>query len=68
MPQRIGSRTSRVLPQDMTTIGARIEPHHHRANDAGAVLGVVNALASLRPGLWPGLRALTTPPRGTDGQ
>jgi len=38
---------------------------HHRAIDSRAVLGVVNALrcASTRP--RPGLRALTTPPRGT---
>ena len=38
---------------------------HHRAFDSRAVLGVVNALrcASTRP--RPGLRALTTPARGT---
>jgi hypothetical protein len=47
----IGSRTSAVLLQNTTTIAARIEGHHHRANDAGAVLGIVNALrfASTRP-------------------
>jgi hypothetical protein len=35
----------------MTTFGALIEPRHHRADDAGAVLGLVNALrcASTRP-------------------
>ena len=46
----------------------RIGSGHHRADDAGAVLGIVNALrfASTRP--WPGLRALTTPARGTDWQ
>jgi hypothetical protein len=35
----------------MTTVGARIELHHHRADDADAVLDVVNALrfAPTRP-------------------
>lgn len=48
---RIGSRASRVLLQNMTTVGARIELHHHRADDADAVLDVVNALrfAPTRP-------------------
>lgn len=41
---------------------------HHRADDADAVLGIVRLSASLRPGQWPGLRALTTPARGTDWQ
>jgi hypothetical protein len=50
-PAGIGSRTSAVFPQNMTTIGPRIEPHHHRADDAGAVLGIDNALrfAPTRP-------------------
>lgn len=48
---RIGSRASRVPLQKMTTVGARIELHHHRADDADAVLDVVNALrfAPTRP-------------------
>ena len=48
---RIGSRASRVPLQNMTTVGARIELHHHRADDADAVLDVVNALrfAPTRP-------------------
>jgi hypothetical protein len=35
----------------MTTVGAGIELDHHRADDADAVLGIVNALrfASTRP-------------------
>ncbi len=47
----IVSRTCQVLPQNMRTISARIEPHHHRADDADAVLDVVNALrfAPTRP-------------------
>jgi hypothetical protein len=59
----------RSSPEKTTTIGTSIELHHHRADDAGAVLGIVNALrfASTRP-IWPGLRALTTPARGTDRQ
>jgi hypothetical protein len=45
----------------------QIEPHHHRALDAGAVLVSSMLSAALRPGRWPGLRALTTPARGTHG-
>ncbi len=47
----IGSRTTAVLLKNTTTIGTSSEPHLHRADDAGAVLGVVNALrfASTRP-------------------
>jgi hypothetical protein len=47
----IGSRTIAVFLKNTTTIGPSIELHHHRADDAGAVLGIVNALrfASTRP-------------------
>ena len=47
----IGSRTSPVLPQNTSPFRVEIEPRHHRADDAGAVLDVVNALrfASTRP-------------------
>jgi hypothetical protein len=47
----IGSRTGLVLQQNMAPSRVQIEPRHHRADDAGAVLGVVNALrfASTRP-------------------
>jgi hypothetical protein len=38
---------------------------HHRAFDSRAVLGVVNALRSASTRPRPGLRALTTPARGT---
>ncbi len=42
---------SAVLPENTVVLGAGIELHHHRADDAGAVLGVVNALhfAPTRP-------------------
>jgi len=47
----IGSRTSPDLPQNTSPFHVEIEPRHHRADDAGAVLDVVNALrfASTRP-------------------
>ena len=47
----IGSRTTAVLLKNTTTIGASSELHHNRADDAGAVLGIINALrfASTRP-------------------
>jgi hypothetical protein len=47
----IGSRARAVLLQNMVAVADRIESHHHRADDAGAVLGIVNALrfASTRP-------------------
>ncbi len=47
----IGSRAGGTSLQNTTTFGALIESRHHRANDAGAVLGLVNALrfASTRP-------------------
>ena len=64
----IGSRTGPILRRNRTRSRTRIEPRHHRVDDAGAVLGIVNALrfASTRP--RPGPRALTTPARGTDWQ
>ncbi len=43
----IGSRTTAVLLKNTTTIGASIELHHHRADDAGAVLGIVKTRATL---------------------
>jgi hypothetical protein len=47
----IGSRAGAASLQNATTFGALIEPRHHRADNAGAVLGLVNALrfASTRP-------------------
>lgn len=47
----IGSRTTDVLLQNAREFCREIEPRHHRADDAGAVLGVVNALrfAATRP-------------------
>lgn len=50
-PAEVSSHTNAVLPQNMTTIRVLLEPHHHRVDDAGAVLGVVNALrfAPTRP-------------------
>ena len=65
---RIGSLTSRVLPQNACWFCGQIKRHHHRIDHAGAVLGVVNALRSASTRPWPGLRALTTPARGTAGQ
>jgi len=58
---RSAATSSGVLATNAVLI-ARL---HHRAFDSRAVLGVVNALrcAPTRP--RPGLRALTTPPRGT---
>jgi hypothetical protein len=56
-----------LLPHSGVATGNVIAPVDHRANDAGAVLAVVNALrfASTRPAAGP--RALTTPARGTVG-
>jgi hypothetical protein len=52
----IGSRASAVLLQNAAMISAPIVTHHHRADDADAVLDVVNALrfAPTRPvaGPW----------------
>jgi hypothetical protein len=47
----IGSRTGLNSSSNKIQSHARIGPHHHRADDAGAVLGIVNALrfASTRP-------------------
>jgi len=47
----VGSRTSPFHRQNMAPSRDKIEPRHHRADDAGAVLGPVNALrfASTRP-------------------
>jgi len=47
----IGSRTIRVVLQNTATIHAPIVTRHHRADHAGAVLGVVHALrcAPTRP-------------------
>lgn len=49
------SYMSAVLPENTIVLGAGIELHHHRTDDAGAVLGVVNALrvASTRPPAGP---------------
>jgi hypothetical protein len=51
----IGSRARPVLPQNTTWLSAQNEPLHHRADKAGAVLRVVNALrcASTRPTVGP---------------
>lgn len=48
---RTDSRMSVVLPASTIVLGTEIELHHHRTDDAGAVLGVVNALrfAPTRP-------------------
>jgi hypothetical protein len=50
-PAGIGSRTSPALQQIAFECCGQIQLHHHRADDAGAVLGIVNALrfASTRP-------------------
>ena len=42
---------SHVFPENTSRSAIQIQPSHHRADDAGAVLGVVNALrfASTRP-------------------
>lgn len=42
----VGSRTSPIHRQNMAPSPVQIEARHHRADDAGAVLGVVNALRS----------------------
>jgi hypothetical protein len=57
-----------LLPHSGVATGNVIAPVDHRANDAGAVLAVVNALrfASTRPLAGP--RALTTPAHGTVGR
>ena len=51
VPQESVRARAAVLLKNTTTIGTSIELHHHRADDAGAVLGIVNALrfASTRP-------------------
>lgn len=56
-----------MLPHNRVAIGTDIASADHRARDPGAVLAVVNAVrfASTRP--VAGLRALTTPARGTVG-
>ena len=61
-------REPQVLPNSGVATGNLIAPVDHRANDAGAVLAVVNALrfASTRPAAGP--RALTTAARGTVGR
>ena len=65
----IGSRTSAVLLKNTTTIRdfrsncTTIAPMMLAPCSASSMLS-----ASLRPGRWPGLRALTTPARGTDRQ
>lgn len=61
-------RDTQMLPHNRVATGNVIAPVDHRANDAGAVLAVVNALrfASTRPAAGP--RALTTPARGTFGR
>jgi hypothetical protein len=57
-----------LSPHNRVATGNVIASVDHRANDAGAVLAVVNALrfASTRPAAGP--RALTTPARGTVGR
>jgi len=72
-PERTGRRSRTEIsssacpcfPEGTSRLRIQILAAHHRAFHAGAVLSAVNALrfASTRP--TAGLRALTTPPRGT---
>jgi hypothetical protein len=54
-PAGIGPRVNLVLRQNGCEFCGQIELHHHRANDAVAVLGIVNALrfAATRPTAGP---------------
>lgn len=61
----IGSLTSRVVLQNTTTTCVPIVTRHHRAMMLAPCSASSMLSASLRPGRWPGLRAWTTPPRGT---
>ena len=64
----IGSRTGAVLLKNTTTIGTSIELHTIAPMMLAPCSASSMLSASLRPGRWPGLRALTTPARGTDWQ
>jgi hypothetical protein len=54
-PNEISSGASSVFPAEASRVQTQIQTSHHRVLDAGAVLGVVNALrsASTRPSAGP---------------
>jgi hypothetical protein len=54
-PTEVSSWASQVFPAETSYLQIQIQASHHRALDAGAVLGVVNALrsASTRPSAGP---------------
>lgn len=61
-------REAQLSPHNRVATGNVIASVDHRANDAGAVLAVVNALRFASTRLVAGPRALTTPARGTVGR
>lgn len=57
--------TVQILHRTPSTAITRLPASHHRAFMLTPCSASSMLFATLRPGRWPGLRALTTPPRGT---